>query len=176
MYVDVLSESVNNPLRMLLGWFMVTSVLVPPVSLLICYWMAGCYLMALKRFSEYREIGDPEVAGAANWGLGIKKSVIVASWAAIFYLPTLFPIQPSASDSYVFGYNNRAGVAQSKSPSQSSSYIMFTGACGGVKTTEKASQPPMRSGTGEQAKSVWCFLPPSLLVVNRILPANNWKE
>ena len=64
MYVDVLSESVNNPLRMLLGWFMVTSVLVPPVSLLICYWMAGCYLMALKRFSEYREIGDPEVAGA----------------------------------------------------------------------------------------------------------------
>jgi hypothetical protein len=60
----VLSESVNNPLRMLLGWFMVTSVLIPPVSLLICYWMGGCYLMALKRFSEYREIGDAQVAGA----------------------------------------------------------------------------------------------------------------
>jgi 4-hydroxybenzoate polyprenyltransferase len=30
VYLDVLSESVNNPLRMLLGWFMVTSVLVPP--------------------------------------------------------------------------------------------------------------------------------------------------
>lgn len=64
VYLDVLSESVNNPLRMLLGWFMVTSVLVPPVSLLICYWMAGSYLMALKRFSEYREIGDPQLAGA----------------------------------------------------------------------------------------------------------------
>jgi 4-hydroxybenzoate polyprenyltransferase len=64
VYLDVLSESVNNPLRMLLGWFMATSVLVPPVSLLICYWMGGCYLMALKRFSEYREIGDPRIAGA----------------------------------------------------------------------------------------------------------------
>lgn len=64
VYLDVLSESVNNPLRMLLGWYMVTSVLVPPVSLLICYWMAGCYLMALKRFSEYREIGDTQVCGA----------------------------------------------------------------------------------------------------------------
>jgi decaprenyl-phosphate phosphoribosyltransferase len=64
VYLDVLSESVNNPLRMLLGWYMVTSVLVPPVSLLICYWMAGCYLMALKRFSEYREIGNPQLAGA----------------------------------------------------------------------------------------------------------------
>jgi decaprenyl-phosphate phosphoribosyltransferase len=64
VYLDVLSESVNNPLRMLLGWYMVTSVLIPPVSLLICYWMGGCYLMALKRFSEYREIGDAQIAGA----------------------------------------------------------------------------------------------------------------
>ena len=64
VYLDVLSESVNNPLRMLLGWYMVTSVLVPPASLLVCYWMAGCYLMALKRFSELRAIGDVRVAGA----------------------------------------------------------------------------------------------------------------
>jgi 4-hydroxybenzoate polyprenyltransferase len=63
-YLDVLSESVNNPLRMLLGWYMVTSALIPPISLLICYWMAGCYLMALKRFSEYREISNAQVAGA----------------------------------------------------------------------------------------------------------------
>jgi decaprenyl-phosphate phosphoribosyltransferase len=64
VYLDVLSESVNNPLRMLLGWYMVTQILIPPASLLICYWMAGCYLMALKRFSELREIGDVRVAGA----------------------------------------------------------------------------------------------------------------
>lgn len=63
IYLDVLSESVNNPLRMLLGWYMVTAALIPPASLLICYWMGGCYLMALKRFSEYREIGNPQIAG-----------------------------------------------------------------------------------------------------------------
>ena len=37
-YLDVLTESINNPLRMLLGWYAVTSVLVPPVSLLVSYW------------------------------------------------------------------------------------------------------------------------------------------
>lgn len=63
-YVDVLTESVNNPLRMLLGWYAVTAVLVPPVSLLISYWMIGCYFMALKRFSELNEIADRSVAGA----------------------------------------------------------------------------------------------------------------
>lgn len=63
-YVDVLTESVNNPLRMLLGWYAVTAVLVPPVSLLIAYWMIGCYFMALKRFSELNEIGDRAVAGS----------------------------------------------------------------------------------------------------------------
>ena len=57
--MDVLSESVNNPLRMLMGWYMITASVVPPVSLLIAYWMIGAYFMALKRFSEYREIGDP---------------------------------------------------------------------------------------------------------------------
>jgi decaprenyl-phosphate phosphoribosyltransferase len=63
-YLDVITESVNNPLRMLLGWFAITSVLVPPVSLLIAYWMLGCYFMALKRFSELAEIGDSRIAGA----------------------------------------------------------------------------------------------------------------
>ncbi len=63
-YLDVLSESVNNPLRMLLGWYMVAPQLVPPVSLLCCYWMLGCYLMGLKRFSELRELGSREVAGS----------------------------------------------------------------------------------------------------------------
>ncbi len=63
-YLDVLSESINNPLRMLLGWYIVTDSIVPPVSLLIAYWMIGAYFMALKRFSEYRQIGDPARAAA----------------------------------------------------------------------------------------------------------------
>jgi 4-hydroxybenzoate polyprenyltransferase len=62
-YVDVLSESINNPIRFCLGWYMVTSSLLPPLSLLVAYWMLGAYFMGLKRFSEYRQIADAAVAG-----------------------------------------------------------------------------------------------------------------
>jgi len=61
-YLDVTSEAINNPLRFCAGWYMVTSMILPPVSLLVAYWMLGSYFMALKRFSEYRQIG-PERAG-----------------------------------------------------------------------------------------------------------------
>jgi 4-hydroxybenzoate polyprenyltransferase len=63
-YLDVLSESVNNPLRMLAGWYIADIALPPPASLLVSYWMVGCYFMAIKRFAEYREIGDVSVSAA----------------------------------------------------------------------------------------------------------------
>ena len=63
-YLDVLSESVNNPIRLLLGWFAVTQSELPPFSLLISYWMLGAFFMAAKRFAEYRFIGNPATAGA----------------------------------------------------------------------------------------------------------------
>lgn len=63
-YLDVLSESINNPIRLLLGWFALVDSHVPPVSLAIAYWMAGAFLMAVKRYAEYRHIGDPRVAAA----------------------------------------------------------------------------------------------------------------
>ncbi len=56
-YLDVLSESVNNPIRFCVGWYMVTATVIPPLSILVAYWMLGAYFMALKRFSEYRQIG-----------------------------------------------------------------------------------------------------------------------
>jgi len=57
-YVDVLSEALNNPLRMLAGWYLTKTRLLPPASLLACYWMIGCYFMAIKRFAEFREFND----------------------------------------------------------------------------------------------------------------------
>ena len=48
-YVDVLSEAINNPIRMLAGWFIVEPHAVAPASLLLSYWMVGCYFMAMKR-------------------------------------------------------------------------------------------------------------------------------
>ncbi len=62
-YLDVLSESINNMIRLLLGWFIICDTLQPPSSILIGYWFAGAFLMATKRFAEYRMIGDPERAG-----------------------------------------------------------------------------------------------------------------
>jgi hypothetical protein len=52
---------VNNPIRLALGWFVVTSTPLPPSSLAIGYWMLGAYLMAVKRYAEMRLIG-PETA------------------------------------------------------------------------------------------------------------------
>src|SRR5262249_28556460 len=63
-YVDVLTESINNPIRLLLGWFALVTDRVPPVSLILSYWMVGAFFMATKRFAEYRQIADPKVAAA----------------------------------------------------------------------------------------------------------------
>ena len=63
-YLDVVSESVNNPLRLLLGWYATGTSLFPPISLIIAYWMIGAFFMALKRFAEYRRIGDKATAAS----------------------------------------------------------------------------------------------------------------
>ncbi|SMB80494.1 UbiA prenyltransferase [Hymenobacter roseosalivarius DSM 11622] len=76
VYLDVLSESVNNPIRLVLGWFIFAPALalsalsatsffevLPPTSIITAYWMGGAYLMATKRFAEYRLINNPELAG-----------------------------------------------------------------------------------------------------------------
>ncbi len=62
-YLDVLSESMNNPIRLMLGWSMIEQHSVAPMSLLLAYWMGGAFLMGAKRLSEYREIAaGPGVA------------------------------------------------------------------------------------------------------------------
>jgi decaprenyl-phosphate phosphoribosyltransferase len=63
-YLDVLSESANNAVRLLLGWFPIIIDRFPPVSLILSYWLLGAFFMATKRFAEYRHIGDPAVAAA----------------------------------------------------------------------------------------------------------------
>jgi len=63
-YLDVLSESVNNPIRLLLGWFVIIPSQLPSVSLLMAYWFIGAFFMAVKRFAEYRNINNPEIAGS----------------------------------------------------------------------------------------------------------------
>jgi decaprenyl-phosphate phosphoribosyltransferase len=69
-YLDVLSEAVNNPLRMLAGWFIVDIGAIPPASLLLSYWMVGCYFMAIKRYAELRSIVNFAQASAYRKSFG----------------------------------------------------------------------------------------------------------
>jgi 4-hydroxybenzoate polyprenyltransferase len=63
-YLDVMTEAINNPIRLLLGWTMVSGSTIPPVSFLGTYWLGGAFLMAAKRLSEYRFIVDSKGAEA----------------------------------------------------------------------------------------------------------------
>jgi len=55
-FLDVIVESLNNPLRFLFGWFAVAPHVAPPASILLAYWFGGAFLMAAKRVSEHRAI------------------------------------------------------------------------------------------------------------------------
>jgi len=69
-YADVLSESINNPIRMAVGWYSTGFDAMPPLSVLMAYWMFGAFLMATKRFAEYKMIGDPERAEKYRMSFG----------------------------------------------------------------------------------------------------------
>ena len=83
-YFDVLIESVNNPLRLAMGWYATGTVLVVPLSLIMAFWMLGGFFMAVKRFAEYRLIGDAEMARAyrASFRNYTEERLLVS---AIFY-------------------------------------------------------------------------------------------
>ena len=55
-YLDVISEAINNPLRLMMGWAMLNPKTLPPSSVILLYWAGGAFLMAAKRLSEFREI------------------------------------------------------------------------------------------------------------------------
>jgi 4-hydroxybenzoate polyprenyltransferase len=63
-HLDILTESLNKPLRLALGWYATGTDLVIPVSIVMAFWMLGAFFMAVKRFAEYRLIGDPAKAAA----------------------------------------------------------------------------------------------------------------
>ena len=82
VFVDVLTESINNAIRLLIGWFIITDAFFPPSSLILGYWMAGAFLMATKRFSEYRMIHDPTLAGLyrKSFRYYTEKSLLISSF------------------------------------------------------------------------------------------------
>jgi len=58
-FLDSISESANNPIRFLIGWFaFAPPSLWPPISLLLAWWAFGNFLMVAKRLSEFRFLKD----------------------------------------------------------------------------------------------------------------------
>src|SRR3954447_836083 len=128
-YLDVLSESINNPIRLLLGWFALVTGMFPPVSLAISYWMIGAFFMAMKRYAEYRHIGDPRVAAAyrASFAYYTEERLLIslffyatacALFAGIFvvrYHPELILFAPLCAG--LFAYYMKLGL-QPDSPVQ----------------------------------------------------------
>jgi 4-hydroxybenzoate polyprenyltransferase len=86
-FLDVISESLNNPLRLLLGWFMVAPAVAPPISVIIAYWAGGAFLMAVKRLAEHRYLtsshGPEQVALYRPSLAGYKDSTLII--AALIY-------------------------------------------------------------------------------------------
>jgi decaprenyl-phosphate phosphoribosyltransferase len=128
-YLDVLSESVNNPIRLLLGWFALVTARFPPVSLALSYWMVGAFFMAMKRYAEYRHIGDAKVAAAyrRSFEYYTEERLLIslffyatacALFAGIFivrYHPELILFAPLAAG--LFAYYMKLGL-QADSPVQ----------------------------------------------------------
>jgi len=69
-FLDAISESANNPIRFLIGWYaFAPRHFFPPVSLLLAWWSFGNFLMTAKRLSEFRLLRDK----AADYRLSHKR-------------------------------------------------------------------------------------------------------
>lgn len=67
-YLDSTLESANNPIRFLVGWY-VLAASSPPLSLLGSWWAFGNFLMIGKRVAEKKFLG-PEDASSYRLSLG----------------------------------------------------------------------------------------------------------
>ncbi len=58
-YIDFTSEALNNPIRLMIGWYAITDGSnIVPISFILGYWFFGVFLMAAKRFGEIRVINN----------------------------------------------------------------------------------------------------------------------
>lgn len=87
-FLDAISESVNNPIRFLIGWYAFSPQdVIPPASLLICWWSFGNFLMEAKRLSEFRLLKDRAAEYRLSHKRHSKNSLLLgmAGSAAIFF-------------------------------------------------------------------------------------------
>jgi decaprenyl-phosphate phosphoribosyltransferase len=63
IYMDVISESINNPIRLAIGWHSIMPDKPVPASAFLSFWGIGIFLMSLKRYSEMVVINNAELLG-----------------------------------------------------------------------------------------------------------------
>ena len=59
-FIDVVSESINNPLRFLIGWFLIAPTF-PKISWLLLIWSLAGFLMTHKRLQELKEYNEKAI-------------------------------------------------------------------------------------------------------------------
>lgn len=107
-FLDSISESANNPIRFLIGWYaLAPHAPFPPGALLLSWWAFGNFLMVAKRLSEFRflkeKAGDYRTSHKKYTRnkllLGMITSAAVCLGAFLFFaaeagLPSFFLIAP----------------------------------------------------------------------------------
>jgi len=100
-FLDSISESANNPIRFLIGWFAFSqSNTFPPILLLLCWWAFGNLLMESKRLSELRFLKEKAGDYRASLKKYREKSLILnmalsaaISFATYIYFAVIFKLQ-----------------------------------------------------------------------------------
>jgi hypothetical protein len=97
-FLDSISESANNPIRFLIGWFAFASPeLFPPWSLLLCWWSFGNFLMVAKRLSEFRLLRDKAGSYRRSLGRYSRNSLLVGlAVSAIVFFSSYFAFAVSS--------------------------------------------------------------------------------
>lgn len=107
-FLDSISESVNNPIRFLIGWFaLAVTGELPPVSVLVCWWAFGNFLMVAKRLSEFRflkeKAGEYRIShrkySRPSLVIGMSASALICLLAFLYFgwtykLQSFFAIAP----------------------------------------------------------------------------------
>ena len=85
-YLDILSESLNSPLRLAWGWYSLSTIGFPPTSAIVSFWLTGIFLMSLKRYVELSEFSTLAEAKAYRESLSryTKQQLLRMSMMAAF--------------------------------------------------------------------------------------------
>ncbi|MFQ5963077.1 MAG: UbiA family prenyltransferase [Candidatus Scalinduaceae bacterium] len=85
VYMDVVIESANAPIRILLGWYAIGTNMLPKLSVLVSVWCLGGFLMTAKRYAEHKFISNDSDRGMYRRSYNTYTSEILSTYM-VFWL------------------------------------------------------------------------------------------